>query len=149
MTEEKKKEFSMRIAQCTKTELVVITEEIIICYIQDAKKRFEEGDIEGFRSEIKKAQQFVDQLSSALDMRFPISYELLSLYNYIRKCFMLASVRKETVRLDEAEKIVDELRKAFEDVAKKDTSGSVMENSQKVYAGLTYGPGSNLNEIVF
>ncbi len=149
MTEEKKKEFSLRIAQCSKTELVVITEEIIICYIQDARKYLEEGDVPGFRVEIKKAQQFVDQLSSALDMRFPISYELLSLYNYVRKCFLLADVRKETVRLDEAEKIIDELRVAFAEVAKKDTSGSVMENSQKVYAGFTYGPGSNLNEIVF
>ena len=38
------------------------------------------------------------------------------------------------------------LCKAFEEVAKHDTSKSVVQNSQQVYAGLTYGKGT-LNEV--
>jgi flagellar protein FliS len=41
---------------------------------------------------------------------------------------------------------MEKLRKSFEEVAKQDTSGSVVQNSQKVYAGLTYGKGT-LNEV--
>lgn len=38
------------------------------------------------------------------------------------------------------------MKESFEEIAKQDTSGPVMENSQQVYAGLTYGKGS-LNEV--
>ena len=39
------------------------------------------------------------------------------------------------------------LKAAFEEVAKQDTSEPLMENTQQVYAGLTYGKGS-LNEVL-
>ena len=35
---------------------------------------------------------------------------------------------------------------SFEQVAKQDTSGAVMANTQQIYAGLTYGKGT-LNEV--
>lgn len=37
---------------------------------------------------------------------------------------------------------------SFEQVAKEDHSGPVMEHSQQLYAGLTYGKGT-LNEVSF
>lgn len=41
---------------------------------------------------------------------------------------------------------MESLHSAFEEVAKQDTSGAVMQNTQQVYAGLTYGKGK-LNEV--
>ena len=38
------------------------------------------------------------------------------------------------------------LKESFEEVAKQDGSGPVMENTQQVYAGLTYGRDS-LSEV--
>jgi flagellar protein FliS len=39
------------------------------------------------------------------------------------------------------------LKKGFVEVAKQDTRGPVMENTQQVYAGLTYGRNA-LNEVL-
>ena len=47
---------------------------------------------------------------------------------------------------DEINKVMESLHSAFAEVAKQDTSGAVMQNTQQVYAGLTYGKG-RLNEV--
>lgn len=149
MTQEKIKEFSLRISQCSRTELVVITDEIILSYIGAAEVAMHRGDREDMLFQLKKARQFVDELCSALDMRFDISYQLMNLYSYVRRCLIKAGTRTSAEELKEASKVMERLKKAFEEVAKSDTSGKVIENSQRVYAGLTYGPGSKLNEVVF
>lgn len=148
MTEEKIKEFSLRISQCSRTELVVITDEIVIDYLKDAKKAYQSESREPFLFVLKKARQFIDVLSSALDMRFEISYDLINLYNYVKRCIIQADARYTDEHLDEIISIMENLRDAFVQVAKNDHSGSVVTNSQKVYAGLTYGPGSKLNEVI-
>lgn len=148
MTREQIKEFSLRISQCSRTELVVITDEIIIAYIQEAEKSFENGDREDFLFQLKKARQFVDELCSALDMRLELSFQLMRLYSYVRDCLVKAGIKNTKENLPDAIKVMQELKKAFTEVAKTDHSGKVIENSQKVYAGLTYGPGSKLNEVV-
>ena len=42
--------------------------------------------------------------------------------------------------------MIQELKESFEQIALQDTSAPIMENTQTVYAGLTYGKDSlNLN----
>ena len=100
MTEEKIREFSLRISQTSRTGLVAITDEIIITYIKDAKKALGENDKEAFLFNIGKAKQFVDDLSSSLDMRFEISYELQRLYSFIRGRLIIAEGRENAEYLD-------------------------------------------------
>lgn len=148
MTREQIKEFSLRISQCSRTELVVITDEIVVAYIRAAQAALQKEDREDFLFQLKKAGQFVDELCMALDMRFDLSYQLINLYSYVKKCIIQSSIRNTGDELDGAVKVMESLRDAFREVAKTDHSGKVIENSQKVYAGLTYGPGSKLNEVV-
>lgn len=149
MTPEQIKDFSLRISQCNRTELIVIMDEIIIAYIKGAQDGLMQGEKETFRFQLEKARQFLDELSSSLDMRFEISHELSSLYSYVRKSLILASAKENGENLAQCISIMERLREAFEQVTKNDQSGKMIQGSQKVYAGLTYGPGSNLNEIVF
>ena len=44
-------------------------------------------------------------------------------------------------------RIRQKLKDSFQEEAKEDLSGAVMENTQSVYAGLTYGKNS-LNEVL-
>jgi len=148
MTREQIQEFSLRISQCSRTELVVITDEIIITYIEEARKALKNKDRKDFLFQLKKARQFVDELCGALDMRFELSSQLMNLYSYVRNCLIKAGIRNTEENLADAVKVMQRLRSAFSEVAKTDHSGKVIENSQKVYAGLTYGPGSKLNEVV-
>lgn len=147
MTKEEIRNFSLRITQSTKTGLVVITYEIIINYINSAKECFENDDMEGLSQNIKLAKSFVDDLSSNLDFRYKISFNLMSLYMFINRNLLKANIRKNTELLDECIKIITSLKEAFSSIEAEDKRGGAMPNSEQVYAGLTYGKGSNLNEF--
>lgn len=146
MTKEEIKDFSMKISQSSKTELVVITYEIIINYIESAKECHAGEDMEGFVFNIKKAKQFVNDLSVNLDFHYKLSFDLMSLYMFINKSLVSAQVRRTTEMLDECIKIVSSLKNAFDSISSEDKRGAAMPNSEQVYVGLTYGKGSKLNE---
>ncbi len=146
MTKEDIRDFSMKITQCSKTGLVVITYEIIENYLNSAIECHKKMDIEGFRFNIKKAKQFLNDLSSSLDFNYKISFDLMSLYMFINNRLVSASVRKSVDLLDECLNIIDSLKSAFGKIEDEDKRGKVMPNSDQVYVGLTYGKGSKLNE---
>lgn len=144
MTKDEIKEFSMRIAQSNKTQLVVISYEIIVNYIESAQSSENEKD---FIFNIQKAQQFLNDLTSALDYSYEISYDLLSLYSYANSCFVKSIAKKQQCDLDTVKNMMLKLRESFEKVSKEDKSGPVIKNVEPVYAGITYGKNS-LNETV-
>lgn len=144
MTKDEIKEFSMRIAQSNKTQLVVISYEIIVNYIESAQSSEDEKD---FIFNIQKAQQFLNDLTSALDYSYEISYDLLSLYSYANRCFVKSIAKKQQCDLDTVKNMMLKLRESFEKVSKEDKSGPVIKNVEPVYAGMTYGKNS-LNETV-
>lgn len=146
MTKEDIRDFSMKITQCSKTGLVVITYEIIENYLNSAIECHKKMDIEGFRFNIKKAKQFLNDLSSSLDFNYKISFDLMSLYMFINNRLVSASVRKSVDLLDECLNIISSLKSAFGKIEGEDKRGKVMPNSDQVYVGLTYGKGSKLNE---
>lgn len=146
MTKEDIRDFSMKITQCSKTGLVVITYEIIENYLNSAIECHKKMDIEGFRFNIKKAKQFLNDLSSSLDFNYKISFDLMSLYMFINNRLVSASVRKSVDLLDECLNIIGSLKSAFGKIEDEDKRGKVMPNSDQVYVGLTYGKGSKLNE---
>ena len=96
--------------------------------------------------ELKRAQGFLCELRGSLDFQFPVSYRLVSLYRYVNEQLVKSITRRKDVNLDSCERVLKGLKQSFEEKATQDGSGPVMENSQQVYAGLTYGKGS-LNEV--
>ncbi|MCR5324173.1 MAG: flagellar protein FliS [Lachnospiraceae bacterium] len=145
MNKEKQKDFTMRITQANRTELVVITYDIIAEEIEEADRQYEAGNIDEYRRSVKSAQKFVADLMSALDYTYPISAELLRLYEYVQRLLIKSDVSGKPHELKSAENVIAGLRKAFAKLAESDDSAPLMENTQSVFAGLTYGKGS-LNE---
>lgn len=147
MTKEDMNVFSIRISQSSKTELVAITYEIIMNYIETAKNELKNKDI--FLFNINKAMQFIDDLTTNLDMNYSISYELLNLYMYSKKCLINASARISDEKLDSVLNVMKNLRGAFESVSKQEVSNErLMDTGEQIYAGFTYGKNSKLNECV-
>ena len=155
MKKERIQEFATRVTQGSKTDLIVIMYDIILEDIAEArriiaeepqKKSFGTPVREAYRKELLHAARFVSELMGALDYRYRLSYELRSLYVYAHKCLTEAAFSGETKKLSDVEDMMTGLKSAFVKVAKEDTSGPVMQNSQKLTAGLTYGKG-RLNEI--
>ena len=148
MTKEDMREFSMRIAVSSKTELIVITYDIIENYIDAAEDAYKVGDLDAVVFNLQKAKQFVNNLSSSLDFRYGIAKNLMSLYIYANNCLMKDIVKRAPNNADVVKSIIDRLRDSFKEVSAHDTSGKTMRNTEQVYVGYTYGKTSTLNEMV-
>lgn len=146
MTKDELKSFSLKVAQSSKSELVVTTYDIILNYIQSAQEAYESGNKKDFVYNLKKVMEFLKELISALDYHYAVSYDLMSLYLFLNKCLIEAVVTLKNDKLDRLAKIIINLKRGFEEVSKVDKSGPVMKNRGQVYAGLTYGKG-NLTEV--
>lgn len=146
MTDEAKKNFTMRITQANKSGLIVILYEMYLEYLEDAIKA---GDNrQEFREGIRKARGCINELMNSLDFEYELAYNLLQLYVYVNKEMAAAEVRKNVMPLENCRKIMRGLMEAYREVSRQDTSSPIMENTQTVYAGLTYGKGKLTESMV-
>lgn len=137
--------FTARVTQASKSELTVILYEMILDGIAEAREAYEKNDFSSFDKELKRVHKYVNELIVALDFKYKISLDLISLYLYVNKCIISAIIKKNTDTLDSADSVLKKLLVGFEGVSKADDSGPMMRNTQQLYAGLTYGKGK-LNE---
>ena len=146
MRKELVQEFSMRVTQASRSELIVIMYEIILKDMEYAKEAFAEGDTATYEKELAHAGRFVNELMASLDYSVRLSYHLMSLYIFANKELTAAKVQKQPELLDGVADIFEKLLVGYKKVSEEDVSGPVMKNTQQVYAGLTYGRGT-LNEM--
>ncbi|MGN0401609.1 MAG: flagellar protein FliS [Acetatifactor sp.] len=139
MTRERKQEFTLRISQANPTEMVSILYEMLVCYVQDGKTALENGETGCFKESMRKAKGCLGELMNSLDMRYEPAPALLSLCGYCVRRLTAAELRKNREPLEEVEGIAKRLGEAFGQISAQNKAGSVMNNSQTVYAGLTYG----------
>ncbi len=145
MTPELKQEYTRRITSANRTGIIVITYEIALGYLSDSREAAKKGDIEGCRKELNNASRCVEQLLAALNYDYALSVNLMRIYNYILECFRKVSYSRDLTGLDEPEKILKRLKDSFEEVAKTDTSGPMMNGADEVYDGLTYNARGRTN----
>ena len=141
MKKELIQEFSMRVTQASRSELIVIMYDM-----EYAQEAFADGDATTYEKELAHAGRFVNELMASLDYSIGLSYHLMSLYIFANRELTAARVQKQPERLDGVAEIFEKLLAGYKKVSEEDTSGPVMKNTQQVYAGLTYGRGT-LNEM--
>ncbi len=142
MTKELKQEFTLKISQANKSQLVVILYEMMLTYIEEAKQAYEVQDQEAFRQGIKRAKGCLHELMASLHYQYEISRNLRQLYSYADRQFTRADIKNSIEELIHIEKMMSKLHAAYEEVSRQDTSDPVMANTQTIYAGLTYGRNS-------
>ena len=146
MDKEKKQEFTLRISQANKTQLVVILYDMVLTYLKDSLNAFEKKNIEEYKKNIQNAKDCIDELINSLDFNYQPAQVLRGLYFFYKRELTTAAVQQKKESVISVMKMVQELREAYEEVSRQDTSAPVMENAQTVYAGLTYGKNSlNVN----
>lgn len=139
MTDEAKKEFTMRITQANKSGLVVILYEIYLTYLKDAEDAV--GKKQEFHQALLRARSCMDELIHSLDFHYELSHRLFQLYVYVNREMAAAEVKEDAEPLKICRRIMNSLLESYKEVSLLDKSGPVMENTQTVYAGLTYGRG--------
>ncbi len=139
MTKECKQQFTLRITQANKTELIVILYEMILTYLEEGKEALQENKILEFREALRKARGCFGELLASLNLEYELAARLLSLYLYCNRELTKADIRKEEEPLSHIKTVIEKLLSAYRELAEQDDSKPVMQNSQTVYAGLTYG----------
>lgn len=142
MTKELKQEFTLKITQANKTQMIVILYEMLLIYLEEARCAHAKDDMEEFRKSIKRTKACLHELMASLHFEYELSRNLLALYGYADRELTKADVRKSTKELDHVECVIVKLHAAYEEISTQDTSAPVMSNTQTVYAGLTYGRNS-------
>lgn len=145
MDKEKLNAYAARVTQANRSELVVIIYEAFLDSVREGKRSLKEGNIEECRREIERARGFLTELMGSLDFSYEISYYLRRLYVYAYHELCQGVALRDEERFTHATDIVEKLLPAFREVAAADNSAPVMENTEAVYVGLTYGRHS-LNE---
>lgn len=145
MTNERKKEYTLKITNASAIGIIVILYDLAIEYIKEAKACFDAGDHEGARVQCTNAGRVLGDLISSLDFTYGISFQLFRIYEYISKEVSMAVIKNDPSALNEQVRLLSSLKESFEKLAENDDTGPVMTNTQTVYAGLTYGKGT-LNE---
>ena len=142
MNKDKKQEFTLKISNANKTEMVVILYDMTIEYLQDALEEFDANNVETFKWNIEKAKDCLDELLNSLHMEYEPAGVLKSLYFFYKREITTAEVRQIKEKIFPVIKMLQELKESYEKIASQDTSSPIMENTQTVYAGLTYGKNS-------
>ena len=145
MTNEKKQAFTLRITSANSTELIEILYEMLLEYVDDAKAAIEKNDINEIHDSIRKARGCLRELMESIDFEYDLAGYFMSLYAYVNKELLLAEIRKDIKIFDNVKVVIEPLRDTYIELAKLDKSEPVMQNTQKVTAGLTFSKG-NINE---
>lgn len=138
MTKERIQQFTLRVAQANSTDLIVILYEMLLDYVDEAEEALGAQDETALADAVRKARGCLNELLQSLNIEYEPAVSLRQLYMFcIRKLVHTQAGQKEAP--EEIRRVIKPLHDAYEQIAKLNTSGPVMDNSQTVYAGLTYG----------
>ena len=139
MTNEQKQVYTLRISQANKTELVVILYEMFLDYAAEAKSNLEAGERAALKLSLNKARGCVNELMESLHFEYEVAQNLMQLYLYVYRELLKCEMRKDSVHIENALKVMVPLKEAYATISAGDDSAPVMSNGQTVVAGLTYG----------
>lgn len=139
MQKEKVQQFTLRITESNRTQLVAIMYDMIDEYFADAVAAKERDDAEEFKKNVRNADRVIKELTDILDHKYEIAGNLYSLYTYCRERLAYSLMKYDASGISEADKVLKALGQSFRELAKQDDSKPLMQNTQKVSYGVTYG----------
>ncbi|QFJ54078.1 flagellar protein FliS [Pseudobutyrivibrio xylanivorans] len=145
MNKDKISAFTLRIASSNGCGLITVLYDIYEEYESEAIENFKAGQVDEAILALKKCSQVVTHLQKDLNFDYKVSTNLYALYDYVKRNISKSIYKATAEGLLEAKRIMDELGAAFEEIAREDCSDPLMQNTQYVMAGITYGR-ETLNE---
>ena len=139
MDKEKIKQFTVRITESNRTELVAVMYDMIETYFEDACLAWEKSDTDAFKQHVRGADRVLKELSGILDFKYEISDNLYALYTWCRQQLSLTMAKNDLTGIENAKKVLIPLGDSFRKLAKEDKSAPMMRNRENVTYGATYG----------
>lgn len=145
MNKDKISAFTLRIASSNGTGLISVLYDIYKEYEEEALASFENGMVDEAIASIRKCSEVVAHLQKDLNFDYSVSRDLYALYDYVQRCLSRSIYQSNTAGIEDARDVMGSLAEAFEQIASQDYSAPLMQNTQQVRAGFTYGR-TSLNE---
>ena len=122
-----------RIDTAGKIDLVIMSYEKVIQCIQQAKGHFQENQFEQKAHKLQMSIDIINELQSSLNFEVggQIARNLDALYTYILRSLIDGDIKKDVTVLDDAIRIMSELKNAWEDINKGEPGEtSAMDTSE-------------------
>lgn len=139
MQREQIQDFTRRIAQGNRSGLTLVTYDIFFAYLADAREAYGKEDWDSYKQALRKAQKAISELIGTLNFSYHLAGGLYQIYIYCRELLAVSLYKRSAAGIDEADKLMRKLYIGFEKAAETDNSGPLMKNTERVYAGYTYG----------
>lgn len=110
MTSQYQKYMQQSVSSLTAGEQINLLFDQACVNISKAIEAIEKKDIAAAHNSIIKTEDIFYYLIDSLDMRYPISKNLLALYDFINDRLIQANIKKDIKPLREAQRIATELR---------------------------------------
>lgn len=88
-------------------------------FIDDGREALEKRDYENANNILQKAQRIISEFRLTLNFDYEISHQLLPIYNYIYDRLVEGNIKSDLAQIDEAKRLVTELRDVWVDAMKK------------------------------
>lgn len=147
MTVEDIKGFTNRIVAGNRSQIICVLFDIYKVSEKEALSALAAGEKSNAVKSMNKCTEVLMHLKNALDFNYDISNELYALYDFCQREVSKSIYKANDEGILVASPIMDKLADAFVQVAKEDTSGPMMSNTQEVHAGFTYGKGGMTEQI--
>jgi len=139
MTAEEMDIYKMRISQAGVAELAIVMLEMEMQWIDEAVAAFEKKNMEEYEDIISKAQSTQVELMNVLNMENTVAVDMYSVFVFINKLLIESKIKRQPQDLVRCREMLAKFHKSIQAIAYTDTGGPVMKQSEKIYAGLTYG----------
>ena len=139
MTKELKQEYTLRITQANKTQLITILYEMALLYVDEAEEALAARNRTDFKNAVRRIQGCMCELMDSLHLEYELAQNLLQLYLYVNREVAKAALYDNVENLEHVRPVLEKLAAAYREIETQDMTGPVMGNAQTVYAGLTYG----------
>jgi len=144
MNSELKKDFAMRISQANNVQMIIISYEMIVSYLEEA---CETDDKFIYSEKIELSKRCIDEMMRNLHYEYEISKNLKELYLYMKRRLRIAVWNDDIEAVKEVIKLATKLKEAYLEIANQDESSALMQNTQSVVTGITYGRNQVLDEV--
>ena len=114
-----------KVLTATPAELTLMLYEGAIKFCNIAIMAIEKNDMQKANLNIIKAENIILELRSTLDMKYPVSKQLDSIYDYINRSLIEANIKKDKDKIEEVLGLIRELRDTWKEAMK-------LANSPKV-----------------
>ncbi|MDE5966556.1 MAG: flagellar protein FliS [Lachnospiraceae bacterium] len=145
MTRENISSYTMQISQANASQLTCIAYELWQTFMAEAMSAYESGDLPGFSQQLRKVQRVNQEIISMMNHENACAQDVMAIHFFINTRLVKSMLKQQPVDLDRVCEMVKKLQASFIELSKADQDAPLMQNTQRVYAGLTYGKDS-LNE---